>query len=423
MIAEQIVDKREERSLINWKFHLIVFFIAFAIVVSRRPDALFNPQFWAEDGTVWYAEAYNQGILPSLFLPHTGYLQTISRLSASLAQFFPLAFAPLIFNLVAIAIQILPVNLVISSRFAALIPTLKSRLLLGLVYLALPNSYEINANITNAQWHLALLACMVVLAAPSRLLIWRCFDVGVVLISALSGPFAILLTPIAAIRWWVRRQKWLFSILVILAIGALVQCLALLQQTRTVAQLGASPKLFFKILAGQVFLSSLFGQNGYEWIMPKHSLYLPLTVLICGISLLALLYALFNAPLELRLFIIFAASIFTTALASPVVNMNSPQWQSMWLPGVGGRYWFMPMLAFVTTLIWLLSVKKPYKFRRVAIVALAIMLVGITLDWTYPRFADFKFGEYANKFAAAPQASKVIIPINPPNWKMELLKR
>lgn len=172
MIAEQIVDKRGEKAPISWQFHVIIFFIAFAIVVSRRPDALFNPQFWAEDGKNWYAQAYNLGILPSLFLPHTGYLQTISRLTASLAQFFPLAFAPLIFNLVAIAIQILPVNLVISSRFAALIPTLKSRLLLGFVYLALPNSYEINANITNAQWHLALLACMVVLAAPSRLLIW-----------------------------------------------------------------------------------------------------------------------------------------------------------------------------------------------------------------------------------------------------------
>lgn len=423
MVIAEKIDKRDQKSLINWQFHVIVFFIAFAIIVSRRLDALFNPQFWAEDGTVWYAEAYNQGFLPSLFLPHTGYLQTISRLTASLAQFFPLAFAPLIFNVLAIAIQILPVNFVISSRFAVLIPSLKTRLILGFLYLALPNSYEINANITNAQWHLALLACMVVLAAPSRLLIWRCFDVGVVVISALSGPFAILLTPIAAIRWWFQRQKWLFLILILLATGGLIQYLTIMQQTRVVAQLGASPKLFFKILAGQVFLSSLFGQTGYEWIMPKHSLYLPLTVLICGISLLALLYALFKAPLELRLFIIFAASIFVTALASPVVSMNSPQWESMWLPGVGGRYWFMPMLAFVTTLIWLLSVKKPYNFRRLAIVALAIMLSGIALDWTYPPFADFKFGEYANKFAAAPPGSKVIIPINPPNWKMELVKR
>lgn len=422
MIAEQI-DKRQVSSPINWQFHLIVFFIAFAIVVSRRLDALFNPQFWAEDGTFWYAQAYNQGILPSLFLPHTGYLQTISRLTASVAQFFPLAFAPLIFNVLAIAIQILPVNLVISSRYSALIPTLKSRLLLGLVYLGLPNSYEINANITNAQWHLALLACMVVLAAPSRLLIWRCFDVGVVVISALSGPFAILLTPIAAIRWWFQRQKWLFLILILLATGALIQCLTLLQQTRTVSQIGASPKLFFKILAGQVFLSSLFGQTGYERIMPKHSLYLPLSVLICGVGLLVLLYALFKAPLELRLFIIFAGSIFITALASPVASMAMPQWEALWLPGTGGRYWFMPMLAFVTTLIWLLSVKKPYNFRRVAIVALTIMIFGIALDWTYPPFADFKFGEYANKFAAAPQGSKVIIPINPPGWKMELIKR
>jgi hypothetical protein len=38
---------------VSWQFHLLLFFIAFIILVSRRPDALFQPQFWAEDGTIF----------------------------------------------------------------------------------------------------------------------------------------------------------------------------------------------------------------------------------------------------------------------------------------------------------------------------------------------------------------------------------
>src|SRR5260370_8046744 len=89
----------------------------------------------------------------------------MARLTAALAQLFPLTGAPLLFNLVAILFQVLPVSFFLSSRFASL-GTQRSRFLLGFLYLALPNSFEVNANVTNAQWHLALLACLVVLPDP-----------------------------------------------------------------------------------------------------------------------------------------------------------------------------------------------------------------------------------------------------------------
>ncbi len=86
------------KSLNNWRIHFYIFKIAFTIIISRRPDALLNAQFWAEDGQIWYANAYNQGILHSLFSPFNGYFQTTSRLTAALTQLFPLAWAPLIFG-------------------------------------------------------------------------------------------------------------------------------------------------------------------------------------------------------------------------------------------------------------------------------------------------------------------------------------
>ena len=143
-------------------FYLVSSAVSFLIIFSRRPDAILNPQFWAEDGRVWYADAYNQGVIYSFFTPEAGYYQTISRLVAVFAQIFPLGYAPLFFNLAAIFVKILVVNFLLSSRLSNLIPSLAGRMLLAFIYLAMPHSHETNANLTNAQWHLAMLSFLII---------------------------------------------------------------------------------------------------------------------------------------------------------------------------------------------------------------------------------------------------------------------
>src|SRR5262245_40181948 len=106
-------------------FYPLVFAGSFLIIVWRRPQAIFLPQFWAEDGRVWYAEAYNYGIIYSLTDSEAGYFQTISRLVALFAQAFPLEYAPLIFNLSAISIHALIAVFIVSSRTAHLVPKLR----------------------------------------------------------------------------------------------------------------------------------------------------------------------------------------------------------------------------------------------------------------------------------------------------------
>ncbi|ARV57584.1 hypothetical protein BZZ01_02115 [Nostocales cyanobacterium HT-58-2] len=410
---------------ISWFFQVGIFITALAILISRRPDALLNAQFWAEDGKYWYAEAYNLGIMHSLVLPKSGYFQTISRLSGTLVQIFPLLWAPFIFNLIAIVIKIAPVNLIASARFSQFIPNLQTRLFLALLYLALPNSYEIHANITNVQWYLALLACMVVLATPSRLLVWQTFDIGVILLSALSGPFALLLAPIAAVVWWLRRSKWSWLLLLGLIVGAVVQGIVILltgYPNRFHTPLGATPGLFAKILATQVFLGALLGQKGSKLVSSisfGHSI-IAIFLTVAGIALFV--YCLLKAPLELRLFSVFAAGVFGVSLLSPVVSETIPQWWILWRPGTGVRYWFIPMLAFVTILVWLLGAKRPPLLRLTAKIALVTMLAGIIVDWRYPAFADLDFKNYSRQFVEAPIGTKVTIPINPPGWSMELIK-
>jgi hypothetical protein len=144
--------------------------------------------------------------------------------------------------------------------------------------------------------------------------------------------------------------------------------------------------------------------------------------LVFVVGILVVIQALLKAPLELKLFILFAALIFSAALASPVVSTEIPQWQAMTIPGAGQRYYFIPMLAFTATLVWTRSKQSLPRLRKIATTALLAMLIGIISDYSLPPFQDFNFRESVKKFEAAPKGTDVVIPIPPPNWSMTLNK-
>ncbi len=114
---------------------------------------------------------------------------------------------PLLFMAVALAVQALPAAFLASKRYAHLMPDYRIRLLVATAYLVVPNSWEINVNLTDAQWHLGLLAVLVVLAVPSTGG-WRIFDVAVIVLSGLTGPFGISVVVVAAIYYYRRRKTW-----------------------------------------------------------------------------------------------------------------------------------------------------------------------------------------------------------------------
>jgi len=61
-------------------WQLLVFFVALLAIFSRCPSLFTHAQFYAEDGTVWFADAYNFGWLHSLLMPNAGYYSTVERL-------------------------------------------------------------------------------------------------------------------------------------------------------------------------------------------------------------------------------------------------------------------------------------------------------------------------------------------------------
>ena len=86
------------------------------IVFLRSPANLLNPQFYAEDGYIFFQSAWERGFLPSLLEPYSGYLHVVPRVVAGLALLVPLLKAPLVFNLAAFAITLIPDLYLLSNR-------------------------------------------------------------------------------------------------------------------------------------------------------------------------------------------------------------------------------------------------------------------------------------------------------------------
>ncbi len=404
---------------IGWRLQLFVFLIAAAAVVSRRPDAIFNPQFFGEDGPVWYGQAYAFGWLISLLHSQNGYFQTLPRLAASLALLAPLRFAPLVMNLIGITLQVLPVNILLSSRSSNWAP-LNVRAWMAVAYIALPNSMELNITVEEGQWHLALLACMVILACVPKIFRWRVFDIAIILLCGVSGPFCLMLLPIAVIFWWLRRQPWRLVAIAAFAVTSVIQLSAIVQSgaaTRPKVGLGATPQLFIKLLAGQVYLGALLGQH--SWSTHKN------LVLLTAVALLGtaiLVFCFIKTGLELKLFILFAVLVFAASLKSPMVSLTVPQWEVLKdAPGI--RYWFFPMLAFVWALIWCAGVSSVRPVRMAAGFGLACMVIGVARDWEFPPYTDFHFAEHARQFASAAPGTFMSIPIYPDGWQLRLTKK
>jgi hypothetical protein len=412
-----------QQTRVHFWQHLVLFMLAYALVITRKPDAIFHAQFWAEDGRAWFADAYNLGPWHPFFRPETGYFQTLPRIAADLALLVPLSLAPLILNIVAIGVQVLPVNLLLSFRSAEWGDTW-FRALLAVTYLAIPSSPEICANITNEQWVLAFCVFLLLVGSPPRSTAGRLVDLSFILLSGLTGPFCIFLLPISLLVAFRRTGRWRWVPAFILAGCCVIQAIGLLivsPHARTAwGLLGARFDLFVRILAGNVFLGSLMGANNIAVTPGAHALIFLAFVAASGVIIAA--FALTRAPLPMKLLALYAGLLFSAALTLPssYAPAGTTQWEMIARAGAV-RYWFLPTLTFIWLLLFgVFSHRKGLKVVSGAL--LCCVCFGIAIQWRRPAFEDFHYAAEVRRVEAAPAGTTVSIPINPEGWQMRLMK-
>jgi len=410
-----------------------------ALLALRRPDAVFHAQFWAEDGAAWYADAYNRGGLRALPFVRDGYLAIFPRMVAAAAQLPPLVFAPLLFNLVALIIEALPPLFLVSSRMRNIGPRWL-RCVLALLYLLIPDSSEVHANITNSQWQLVVLSCLILIAEVPGSTWGRIFDVFVLLLCGLSTATVFLLLAVAVARdllplWHYSGKKFRLSLperrwgLVqtsLLAVAAFVQGLTLLTagSARLHSSPGATVDRFVRIVAGQIVLPVFLGGNRLYEISHDPVTVTFVALMITAVTGLVYLYALASGTPQLKCFTLLAGLVLAAALTFPNVQPVAHQWDLFLWPGAALRYWYIPKLAVIATLIWLLDRQRPVAIRLAAGVLTCIMLVALVTHWSYQPFDDFQFAGSVRTFEQLPSGAVGEFPLNPAGiWTMRLVKK
>lgn len=393
---------------------------ALVVLLSRRPETLTLPQFWAEDGRDFFAAQYRLGIA-AFAEPYAGYFHFLPRLTAWLADaLFAPRWAPLVYNASALAWTLAALATLLDRRLP-----LAGRPALVLAAVCVPHAaHEVFGTITNVQWvtALALLATLCKDApadgAPRRR-VSVAMDVAVVAVAGLTGPFVLLFLPIAAAQAWLLRDApgaGHRRLLLAVAGAACVVQLSVFagaawdwyvtrgQGAPTLAAWGS------RALAGAVG-QRLFIDLLWPWPLEQRGLS-PLA----GYALLLTLVGWLGRERPRSTMLLLAGHVIvlvaSLAKVAPLVA---------WLDDPRGsvRYFYIPYVL----LAWLLvdaAARCRGVPRSLAVALLAAMLTtALMRDWRTTPGRDFDWPAWAARIGREP----LRIPINPEPWVIELPAR
>jgi len=402
---------------ISFQWQVAVFFAAMAAIFSRLPGAFLHPQFFAEDGWVWYQQAYNLGWLRSLGIAQAGYLQTLPRLVAGLTLLFPMRWAPLIMNLSGAIIQALPVTALLSQRCVTWGP-IPLRAFMAVLYIVIPNAPEIHIVLTNAMWHFAVLQALLAFAQPPQSWRGRLVDVLVFGIGTISGPFCILLLPCVAAYWWLRRHRWTMVTLGLLFAGTIAQVFTILNSVRTSGTaLGPTPFRLLRMIAGNIFIDSMTGTGG-PYLPP----YILLAAFVGGLTVVVFGWR--SAPLAARLYCVFASLVLIACLRDPLLLPGSmPRWEAL-ANSTTIRYWFLPSLMFLWLATYCAGGGQARWVRVAGLGVLTLTLIGVYRKWVYPTWPPSHWSTDVAHFEKLPRGQHMTFPVYDPGGRsMELIRK
>ncbi|MFH1137973.1 MAG: hypothetical protein V1816_18030 [Pseudomonadota bacterium] len=372
-----------------------------------RPDAFLNPQFWAEDGRIFFQEALEHGAA-ALPRPFAGYIHALPRLGAWLASMGPLALAPAVFNFLAIVGTVFTAFKIMTPRWRA-----PFKPFLALSLLLVPQSGEVLLNMTNFHWFSGIWLLVLALQDNPSTGFQAAGDYLLLVLAGLTGPFVVIFIPLLLIRVRYRGASAYNLIFVLLALAAAgLQAWALVD-TRYMAEMEplASPRLWRRVVANRFTVSLFLGAGVRE---TSHA---ALSIAAMGLLVVYMVLSAAGSRRKVEIFSFLAAGMLIF-LAVAVKFRSNPM--SLVPFENGDRYFFLPRLMIMWSLIMTLEHASTV-VRRASILFLAMIIVsGATWRlFSDVRYVDFQWRRHISRFEEGNYES-LRLPINPPGWSLEL---
>ena len=415
-----------------WRF-LSLFAINIVLLMLRRPDAVANPQFWAEDGVVFFRDQIVHGAWGSLFHPCAGYLNLIPRLVAAFASLFPARDAPLIFNLCAFMIAAMCCSLFSLTWYRHIVKSDWLRTLLCILMATAFYVDELIGTITNIQWYLLVAALLLLLLpteayeqAPAWL---RYMPAASCLLIGLTAPLAMLLIPLCI--WSAVRRKGpakLAPVVVVLAALLQVCIVVFVSPGGRPVPSGGLDQLIASSLMGvtyRVVLTSMLGHS-LEHILAQGVALGTLVALTVWLTSMWWCSDTFRRwQLAVSVYLIFASVALAMSGRSLAKAFASPSQHGM--EGVE-RYFFPGACLFACLVALSIERWMPRRNRATqAFVLLVVFAAGIRGNFRTAPFEDHDwqaYGPAVDRWLRAVRSggsvTSLSIPINPRLWKLEL---
>jgi hypothetical protein len=374
------------------------------ILAARRPAQIRSPQFWAEEGAVFYADAYTLGA-SALVKSFGGYLNSMQRIVAAASQWADPAWAPAIFVAAAFVLTLYVAARTQSARFP-----LPPHVGYALAVVLVPDMFEVLLFLNNIDRITAAGFLLVLVSRDPRRWWQKAHDAAAVSMFGLTGPYSIVFAPLFLWRATKRRTRASF-VLAVLVIGcALTQgTLIGLHEKGKLADegpvaMGYGDFVPEKLLAvpGMRIAGSLLA--GYR-VPLDYSLPVE-TALGLGVLVAVALLALRKGPARTER--VWMGIAFLLVLASALYRCR------LVLPDLchavfGARYFYFPQLIVLWLLLALAVERKRWLSGFAWLLLFWIVAINIP-RLREPGLQDFGWADYAPQIR---RGEAVAIPTNP----------
>lgn len=196
------------------------------IIYLRYPLFLLEPRFWAEEGKVYFAYAYNHPWYDALFAPHEGYYALFPNIAAIFASLVNLKDAPLVTTFLAFTAQMIPLSIILYGK-SSLWDTLPRKIVIVLIIIFTSLSAEIWLNTANSQFFFSLITFLILMEDNAGGFKKWCYRI-LLGFSGLTGVVSCFLIPVFLIKAWKGKNREHYIQTGILLSAAAMQVIAVL---------------------------------------------------------------------------------------------------------------------------------------------------------------------------------------------------
>ena len=188
-------------------FSALLVVAAAAVMVARAPTYFIAPGFWAEEGLLYFAYAWSHHWWETLRATPSGYYLLWANVAATIAAAVaPLRLAPLVTTILALGVQLAPVALVAFGEAPEWrTPARRVGGVAIVIFASLTD--EIWLNTINSQFHLSLLAVLLLLEPAAVSARRAAVYAALVALCGFTGPVSCFLAPLYVVKAWHTRAR------------------------------------------------------------------------------------------------------------------------------------------------------------------------------------------------------------------------